>query len=82
MSRTLPERAKDWRWWGEQVAHVLMGLAVAAIAFYADSALECFAAAALFGLIREALQWPIESWSDAGVDLLAVILGGAIVFAL
>ncbi len=73
MARSLSERAKDWKWWGEQVLHVLMGLSVAGAALWADSALECFGLAALFGLIREGLQWPIESWPDAGVDLAAVI---------
>lgn len=31
MPRDLRERARDWRWWGEQVAHQLAGLAIAAL---------------------------------------------------
>lgn len=80
MARSLRERAKDWKWWGEQVAHVLMGAAVSFAALWADAAWECLVFAVIFGLIREGLQWPIDSWGDAAVDFAAVILGGAAVF--
>ena len=28
MSRTLAERARDWKWWGEQALHTLAGFAI------------------------------------------------------
>lgn len=28
MSRTLAERVKDWKWWGEQVAHFVVAGAI------------------------------------------------------
>lgn len=28
MARTIEEKVRDWKWWGEQVAHMLVGAAV------------------------------------------------------
>ena len=39
MSRTLLERTKDWRWWGEQVAHFVIAAAIVALSSFGEWAL-------------------------------------------
>ncbi|TFH40900.1 MAG: hypothetical protein E4H01_15770 [Lysobacterales bacterium] len=45
MPRSLPERMKDWRWWGEQVLHFLAGWAIV------------WCGAVVLGAFRVPLDW-------------------------
>lgn len=76
MARTLTERMKDWRWWGEQVAHVLIGAVVALPAVWGPlPAVTAVCAGILVAGIREYEQRPVGSWGDLAVDVAAVVLG-------
>ena len=80
MPRTLAERAKDWRWWGEQVAHVVLGAVAALPAAWTPLPLVTAPCAALLlAGVREYEQRPVDSWGDLAVDVAATLLGGAIV---
>lgn len=87
--RPIQEKLKDWKWWGEQVAHLLMGMAIAAIAAFCLSYLIPLTAAlptallmaGLSGQARELIQnWGDEYGTsdvlDSNFDAMAVLLGG------
>ena len=80
MARSLAERARDWRWWGEQVAHALLGAVAALPAAWGPLPwLTCPASALLLGVVREYEQRPVQSWGDTIVDTVATLLGGLVV---
>lgn len=80
MPRSLAERARDWRWWGEQVAHLLLGAVAALPAAWGPLPwLTCPLAALLVAVIREYEQRPVASWGDLAVDVAATLLGGLVV---
>lgn len=93
MSRSLRERVKDPAWWGEQVAHGLIGAAIAAVVFLAgwlaqrrrNPALWLLVGAvvsALIGGVRELVQnWGDvdNSIGDAVVDAVVWAVCGAAV---
>ena len=88
MARTLNERARDWKWWGEQVAHLLL-IASPPVAICLGLAewsgpgwqpLAGFCASAWTTIVRELVdQWPIDSVGDMLVDSAATITGGTLV---
>jgi len=78
MARTLSERMKDWRWWGEQLAHILLGGATAAFTLIGNPIGACTAAAAWLGFWREYEQRPIQSWGDTIFDWSCTTLGGLV----
>lgn len=87
MSRTLRERARDWRWWGEQLLHfVAIGAAPFALAFWVAQAAHPVAGgaagAAWIAGVREFEQRPVGSWGDLLVDVAFTIAGGATAGAL
>ncbi len=76
MSRPLSERVKDWRWWGEQVAHVVLGAVAALPAVWGPlPAVTALCAGILIAGVREYEQRPVGSWGDLAVDVAAVALG-------
>ena len=80
MSRTLVERASDPIWYGEQVAHALLGAVAALPAAWGPLPwLTCPASALLLGVVREYEQRPVQSWGDTIVDTVATLLGGLVV---
>ncbi len=77
MSRPLSERVKDWRWWGEQVAHFILGAVAALPAVWGPMPITAgTCAAGLLAIVREYEQRPVGSWGDTIIDAVAVILGG------
>lgn len=87
MSRTLAERARDWKWWGEQVLHLLFVAAppTAAIlglhqaGFTGWQVAAGFLASSWIAGLREFDQRPVSSWGDMLVDLAFSIAGGTLV---
>lgn len=88
MPRTLAERARDWRWWGEQVAHLLLitsppvGI-ILGLAFMEPFGWQIWAglcASVWITVVREFIDGlPIESIGDALVDTLFQVVGGTVV---
>lgn len=77
MPRSLAERARDWRWWGEQVAHAILGAVAALPAVWGPLPwLLGPCAALLVAGVREYEQRPVGSWGDLAVDVGATVLGG------
>jgi hypothetical protein len=85
MSRPLSERVKDWKCWGEQVAHFIAGGIIAyAFAFDSPWAIGCPLSIGA-GLLREIVQnvrfgpfrWD-GSLADAGVDVAFWTVGAVI----
>lgn len=78
MSRPISERVKDWRYWGEQVAHILLGGTTAAFTAIGHPVLACTSAAAWFATWREWMQRPVDSWADTAIDWVFTVLGGLV----
>lgn len=76
MSRTLAERMSDWRWWGEQGLHVLVGGAAAATMAVGSPILGGALAAMWIASVREFDQRPIQSWGDTIIDWVCTVVGG------
>jgi hypothetical protein len=86
MTRTLAERARDPKWWGEQALHAfaigapptaaVLGLHEAGFAGWqvVGGALSAF----WIGSVREFDQRPVESYGDMLADLAFTTLGGAL----
>ena len=80
MARSLSERASDPIWYGEQVAHLLLGAVAALPAAWGPLPwLTCPLAALLLGVVREYEQRPVQSWGDTIMDVAATLLGGVLV---
>lgn len=92
MSRPLSERVKDWKWWGEQVVHFLVGgIIVAFIAFFVAvggidpggwARVSIVAVAVWGGALREIIQNFGDtdgSLGDSIVDMSMWTLGAIIV---
>lgn len=82
MSRPLSERVKDWRWWVDQVLHLILGGSIA-YAFSDMGHVGSFVFSSLLGCGRELIQnlrW--DGWhgsrADAGVDTIFWALGAII----
>ena len=87
VARSLRERTRDPKWWGEQVAHfcfiaappVAICLGLAEWGGPGWQPLAGFCASAWIVLLRELIdQWPIDSLGDMLVDLAASISGGTV----
>lgn len=76
MSKTLAERAKDWKWWLEEGLHVVVG-AVAASVLWIGSPILAGTLAALWAAgLREYEQRPVDDWGDLAVDVVCTVVGG------
>ena len=86
MARTLRERLRDWRWWGEQVGHLALG--TSALALVAGLSRARFRGWQLVAGLATALVWvvvrelvdglPIESVGDMLADSAFTLAGGAL----
>ncbi len=92
MGRTLKERIRDWKWWGEQVLHFAIGFAIVwggAIvlgAFRVPVAwalpmligVSCFAGAAREIIQNDGDPFSKGSREDSLIDVAAWILGAIV----
>ena len=58
------------------MAHILLGGATAAFTAIGNPIGAAIGAAAWFATVREAEQWPIESWADTAIDWVFTVIGG------
>lgn len=79
MSRTLAERMTDWRWWGEQGLHFLIGSAAAAVMAVGSPILGGALASMWIASVREFDQRPVQSWGDTLFDWACTVVGGIVV---
>lgn len=91
MPRDLRERARDWRWWGEQVAHHLAGFAITALLALGAllgkrrrSGWAWVVAGLVVGIVAGVAREVVQNWGDADgsvgdsvVDALAWVSGSA-----
>lgn len=84
MSRSLRERARDPRWWGEQLAHLALGASAIAIVaglrrarFPGWQIVAGLATALVWVVVREVIDGlPIESVGDMLADSAFTLCGG------
>lgn len=79
MSRTLSERAQDWKWWAEQALHFVIGSAAAAVMAVGSPILGGVLSAMWIASVREFDQRPVQSWGDTLVDWACTVIGGLVV---
>ena len=76
--RTLTERMRDWRWWGEQLLHAIAGAACAALVAYWTPWWASASFGAALGILREITQNlgdESNSVGDSIADVLCWTMG-------